>query len=146
MSWFGTSQLKLSLEISQGHVHVAHGHRGIGVAEQFHYGREAHARAKHFGSVGMSHLVRNDIYRKTDGVADHVQVLAKPGKETCLASRPCQQPSIGRQRIQSAEEAQAVNEIANEGIDWDHAFGFKLAERDMNGPLIRTGRAQAVIR
>src|SRR6202789_1534411 len=126
MSWFGTSQLKLSLEISQGHVHVAHGHRGIGVAEQFHYGREAHARAKHFGSVGMSHLVRNDIYRKTDGVADHVQVLAKPGKETCLASRPCQQPSIGRQRIQSAEEAQAVNEIANEGIDWDHDFGFKL--------------------
>lgn len=59
---------------------------------------------------------------------------------------PCQQPSIDRQRIQRAEEAQAVYEITNEGIDWDHAFGFQLAERDMNGPLIRTGRAQAVIR
>ena len=35
MSWFRTSQLKLSLEIGQGHVHVAHGHRGIGVAEHF---------------------------------------------------------------------------------------------------------------
>ena len=37
-------------------------------------------------------------------------------------------------------------EITNEGIDWDRAFGFQLAERDMNGPLIRNSGAQAVIR
>ena len=75
-----------------------------------------------------------------------MQVIAEPSKETYFGSRPCQQPSIGRQRVQRAEEAQAVNEFTNEGIDWDHAFGFELAERDMNGPLIRTGGAQAVIR
>ena len=141
MPGFGTSQLKLPLEIGQGHIDIAHGHARTGVAEQFHHGSEAHASAKHFRSVGMPHLVGNDIYRKTDRVADHMQVVAEPGKETYFGSRPCQQLSIGRQRIQGAEEAQAVNEFTNEGIDGDHAFGFELAERDMNSPLIRTGRS-----
>jgi hypothetical protein len=99
-----------------------------------------------FRSVGVSHLVGDDVYRKTDRVADHMQVVAEPGKETYFGSRPCQQLSIGRQRIQRAEEAQAVNEFTNEGIDWDHTFGFEFTERDMNSPLIRTGRSQAVIR
>ena len=31
-----------------------------------------------------------------------------------------------------------------EGIDGDHAFCFELAERDMNGPLIWCGGAQAI--
>jgi len=43
-----------------------------------------------------------------------------------------------------AEEAQAVNEIADEGIAGDHAFGFELAERYMDGPLIRTDGAKAI--
>ena len=57
-----------------------------------------------------------------------------------------QEPSISRQRIQGTEEAQAVYEVTDEGIDGDHAFGFELAEGNMNSPVARTGRAQAVIR
>jgi hypothetical protein len=75
-----------------------------------------------------------------------MQVIAEPTKETHFGSGPCQQSSIGRQRVQRAEEAQAVNEFTNEGIDWDHTFGFEFTEGDMNSPLIRTGRSQAVIR
>jgi len=33
MFWFGASQLKLTLEIGQGHIDIAHGHVGIFVAE-----------------------------------------------------------------------------------------------------------------
>ena len=75
-----------------------------------------------------------------------MQVIAEPSKEGYFGSRPCQEPSIGRQRIQGAEEAQAMNEITDEGINRDHAFGFELAERYMDGPLVGTGGAQAVIR
>ena len=146
MPGFGTSQLKLPLEIGQGHIDIAHGHARTGVAEQFHHGSKSHAGAEHFRSVGVSHLVGDDVYRKTDRVADHMQVIAEPGKETYFGSRPCQQLSIGRQRIQRAEEAQSVNEITDEGINRYHAFGFEFTERDMNSPLIRTGRSQAVIR
>src|ERR1019366_9221263 len=121
-------------------------HARAGVAEQFHYSRKAHASTKHFRSVGMSHLVGDYVCRKANRVADHMEIIAEPSKETYFGSRPCQQPSIGRQRVQRTEEAQAVNEFTNEGIDGDHAFCFELAERDMNGPLIRTGGSQAVIR
>jgi hypothetical protein len=78
------------------------------VAEQFHHGCEAPAAVKHFRLVGMPPLMRA-IYGKGDRVADHVQVLAKLSKETCLGSSPYQQLFIGGQRIEEAEEAQAEN-------------------------------------
>ena len=56
-----------------------------------------------------------------------------------------QKPSIGRQRIQRAEEAQAMDEITDEGIDGDHAFGLEFAEGYMNRPLVWACGAQAVI-
>ena len=94
----------------------------------------------------MPHLVRDDLGGKGDGVADHVQVLAQPGEQRWSRARPCQQPSIGRQRIERAEEAQPVNEIADEGIDGNHAFGLELAEGNMDRPLVRPCGSQAVIR
>jgi hypothetical protein len=139
-------ELKLALQIGQGHIDIAHRHARTGVAEQFHHGRKSHAGAKHFRSVGVPHLVGDDIGGKGDGVADHVQVLAKPRKETGFSSRPGQQPSIGGQRIERAEEAQTVNEIADEGIDGDHAFGLELAEGNMDRSLFRSCGSQAVIR
>ena len=90
MPGFGASQFKLALQIGQRHIDIAHGHARTGVAEQFHHGREAHSGAKHFRSVGMSHLVWDDIYRKTDRVADQMQVIAESGKEPYFSSRPRQ--------------------------------------------------------
>ena len=50
-----------------------------------------------------------------------------------------------RQWIQRTEEAQAMNEITNEGIDGDHTFGFELAQGHVNRPQVWTCGAQAVI-
>ena len=82
---------------------------------------------------------------KAERVTDLMQVIAESSEDSYFTSRPCQEPSIGRQRIERAEEAQAVNEITAEGIDGDHAFGLEFAEGDMDRPLVRACGAQAVI-
>ena len=65
-----------------------------------------------------------------------MQVITKLNQDSYFASGSCQEPSIGRQRIQRAEEAQAVYKITDEGIDGDHALGFQFAEGNMDGPLV----------
>src|SRR6266567_1420452 len=74
-----------------------------------------------------------------------MQVVAEWNEQSYLATWTCQEPSIGRQRIEEAEEAQALNEITSEGVDGDHAFGFEFSEGDMNRPLAWPRRAQTVI-
>ena len=74
-----------------------------------------------------------------------MQVIAELNEESYFASRPRQKPSIGRQRIQRAEEAQSLDEITDEGIDGDHALGLEFAEGNMDRPLVGACGAQAVI-
>ena len=59
---------------------------------------------------------------------------------------PGQEPSVVRQWIQRAEEAQSMNEITDEGINRNHAFRFEFAQRYVDRPLVRTYEVQAVIR
>ena len=92
----------------------------------------------------MSELVGDDASGEAEGVAELMQVVSELADESELSCWTCQQPPIWRQRIEEAEEAQAVNEIADEGVDGDHAFGFEFAERDMNGPPIGACGTQAV--
>ena len=93
----------------------------------------------------MPELVGDDICGESEGVADLMKVIAELTTRSHFASGTRQKPSIGRQRIQRAEEAQALDEITDEGIDGDHAFGLEFAEGDMNGPLVGPCGAQAVI-
>ena len=74
-----------------------------------------------------------------------MQVIAELNQDSYFASGSCQEPSIGRQRIQRAEEAQAVYKITAEGIDGDHALGLEFAEGNMDGPLVGRRGAQTVI-
>ena len=60
MSRFGSRQVKLVLEIVNVDFDVAHGHLGIGVAEQFHQGRKAHAGTKHLGGICVPQLMRHN--------------------------------------------------------------------------------------
>jgi hypothetical protein len=53
--------------------------------------------------------------------------------------------SVVRQRIQGAEEAQAMNDITDECINGDHTLGFEFAQGHVNRPLVRASGAQAVI-
>ena len=79
MPGFGAGHLELALEISEGHIDVAHGHGRVDVAKQLHEDREADAGTKHLRGVGVPELVGNDICGQTEGVADQVQVIADLG-------------------------------------------------------------------
>jgi hypothetical protein len=89
--------------------------------------------------------MRDDASRESEGVADLVQIIAELNQDRNFASGPRQEPSIERQWIEGAEEAQAVNEITAEGIDGDHALGLEFAEGDMNRPLAWPRGSQTVI-
>ncbi len=146
MPGFGASHLELALEVGEGDIDIAHGHLGVDVAEQLHQNGEADAGAKHLRGVGMPELVGDDACGESEAVADPMQVIAELNNDGHFASRTCNEPSIGGQRIEGAEEAQTVNEVADEGIAGDHAFGLQLAEGNMDRPLVRAGGSQAVIR
>src|ERR1700756_1181622 len=135
MPGLGASQLELALEIGEGDVDVAHSHARIDMTEQLHQDGEADAGAKHLCGVGVPELMGDDMRRECERVADLMQVITKLNQDSYFASGSCQEPSIGRQRIQRAEEAQAVYKITDEGIDGDHALGFQFAEGNMDGPL-----------
>ena len=82
MPRFAASQLKLPLEIGQGHIHIAHGHARVAVAEQFHHRRKAHVGTEHFRSIGMPELVGDDLCGKAERVAGEMQVIAEPGEKS----------------------------------------------------------------
>jgi len=93
----------------------------------------------------VSELMRHDACREAEVAADLMQVSAEVAQQHTSTSRPRQEPLISRQRIEGTEEAQALNQVTDEAVDRDHAFGFEFAQRDMDGPLVGTGGAQAVI-
>src|SRR5438876_2650780 len=66
-------------------------------------------------------------------------------KERVFGSRTGQEASIRRQRIKETKESEALDEFTSKGVHRDHTFGFELAERHVNRPLIRPGRAKAVV-
>ena len=90
--------------------------------------------------------MRDDARGESERVADLMQVIAELNNDGHFTSGSCQEPSIGQQRVEGAEEAQTLDEIAAEGIDGDHAFGLEFAEGNMDGPLVRPRGAQTVIR
>ena len=63
-----------------------------------------------------------------------------------FAARPSQQPAVSGQRIEGAEEAEPLDELAHERVHRDHTFGLQLAERHVNGPFLRTGGMEAIER
>src|SRR5208337_2750136 len=106
----------------------------IGVAEQLHDRSKAHSGTEHLCSVGMPQLMWNDTGGQAGRVTGQMQVFAQTREKRYSRSMPCQEPSVIRQRIQRAEEAQSMNEITDECINRNHAFRFELAQRHMDRP------------
>jgi hypothetical protein len=73
-----------------------------------------------------------------------MQVIAELNNDSHFTSRTCNEPSVWRQRVEGAEEAEALDEFCDEGIAGDHAFGLEFTEGDMKSPLILASRAQAI--
>ena len=94
----------------------------------------------------MAKLMGDDAGEKAKRVADLMQVIAELTNECFFAARTGQEPSIGRQGIKGTKELEASDEFTHKGIHGDHTFCFEFAERHVNGPLIRAGRAKAVER
>jgi hypothetical protein len=61
-----------------------------------------------------------------------------------FSARAGQEPSIGRQGIKGTKELEASDEFTHKGIHGDHTFRLEFAERHVNRPLFRAGRAKAV--
>ena len=80
---------------------------------------------------------KNDIRGKSSEIAESA-------KQHFPSFRPRQKEAIGRRWVERAPEAEALNELANERIHRNHAFGFHLAERDMNCPFPRNASAEAI--
>ena len=55
-------------------------------------------------------------------------------------------PAVGHQRarIERTEEAKTLDEFTDKRVYRDHPFGFQLAERHMNRPLIRAGGVETI--
>src|SRR6185369_16744900 len=104
------------------------------------------ARAEHECGVGMSELMRDDPRGDSCGFGDLVEGFTESAKQHLPSAWPSQKKAIGRRRVERAEKAEALHQLANERIHRNHAFGFHLTERDMNCPFPRNASAQAIER
>jgi hypothetical protein len=89
-------------------------------------------------------LVRDDAYREADFMTDLMEIIAELSNERFFAARPRQEEAIIGKPFQGAKEAQPLDEFRDERIHRDQSFGFEFAERDMDGPLVRTSGTEAV--
>src|SRR5215475_6216441 len=88
--------------------------------------------------------MRDDARRKTEFVADLMEIVAELSNERLFATRPGQEEPMIGELFQRAKEAQPVGELADKRIHRDQPFSFQFAERYMDGPLIRASGAEAI--
>ena len=92
----------------------------------------------------MPELVRDDACRETGFMTDLMKIIAELSNERLFAARSRQEEAILGKPFQGTKEAQPLDEFADERIDRNQSFGFQFAERDMDGPLVRTSGTEAV--
>ena len=85
----------------------------------------------------MSQLVRDDAGGDADAVTDLMQVLAQFADEVCLWRRAGEQPSIAGNGSKERKKRRRWTSLTYERVHRDHALSLQLAERHVNGPLIR---------
>ena len=115
------------------------------MAEKFHDGGKTYAGTEHLCGICVPKLVRHDAHGESKGMTDLVEVVSQLAYQCffCVWSR--QQQAVGGEQIKGTKEAKTVDQLADKRIDWNHSFGLQLAQWDMDCPLIRTRRMEAVI-
>ena len=94
----------------------------------------------------MPQLMRHNARGEAEGVTHLVQVIAELTNQRFFGERACEEPPIGRERIEGAKESETLDERTNERIYRYQAFRLQLAERHMNRPLIGAGGAETIAR
>jgi hypothetical protein len=90
-------------------------------------------------------LVRDDAGADADRSDNIGKVRTKLLNKGLLVAWTGQEPAVKREWVERTEEAQAMDDLTNEGVDRDHALGFQLPEGNVNGPPIRAGIVKAII-
>ena len=84
----------------------------------------------------MSQLVRDNPSGDPDA-SDHVApVFTEPVNECVTPSGTGQEKAVGWETILGTQQAEAINQLDNEGIHRVKAFGFHLAKGHMNSPAV----------
>jgi hypothetical protein len=145
MPWLNRCQPELVFDVEQGDLDIAHGHFGRLVAQQFHENRQAYAGPNHFRRVGVPELVGHDASADTGSAGDLMKRTPYRGAERHTATGARQKIAVGL-RVPGAQRTKAIQNSADKGLHWNHAFGLQFAEGHMNRPLILTDAAQAIRR
>ena len=87
--------------------------------------------------------MRHDAGGNAGGSTDFVQVEAQLADQGSLAVGTGQQVAIGREGVERAEEAQALNELTDERVYRDHTFRLQLSEGNVNGPTVGSNVTKA---
>ena len=136
--------MKLTLQVVASDLDVLHRHLGLDVAEKRHHRRQADTSANHLTGICVSELMRND-FGNADGSRGIGKVGAQLFEEALLSAASPQQVTVGREGVERAEEAQAVDEFTDKRIHRDHSFGLQLAERHVNRPAVGADMMEAII-
>ena len=114
--------------------------------EQLHDADETDASTQHLGSIGVSSLVGDESCRDSGGCGSRTE----GGTDAADQGLPA---AMSRQKELSwwlvslrTERLQALDDVAHNRIHRDQAILVELSDGDVNGPLIRTERAEAVCR
>ena len=138
--------MELALKVLLGDFEILQGHVWTLVTEQFHDGSEADAGAQHFRSICVAKLVRDDAGGNSGRCRCLTQCSAEPANQHVTAAWPGQQQTTGLGRGRRTQRTDAVDQLTDGGIHGNPAFGFELAQRHMDGPLLGAERAQTVER
>jgi len=84
----------------------------------------------------VSQLVRDNPPCDPDGGDDVAPVITELAYERVAPIGAGQKKSVGREGILGAQQAEAINQLANESIHRDQALGFQLAEGYMDSPAM----------
>jgi hypothetical protein len=94
----------------------------------------------------VSQLVGDNSRGYPGGGNDVSPATAQFAYKGVAAAGASQQKTIGRKRILRAQQAKAINQATNEGVDWNQSLGFQFAEWYMDRPVIRSDEAKTIER
>ena len=84
----------------------------------------------------VSQLVRDNPPGDPDGGDDVAPVITELAYERVAPIGAEQQKAVGREGIVGTQQAEAINQLANERIHRDQALGFRFAEGHMDSPAM----------
>ena len=79
------------------------------------------------------------------GGSDDVSPYTAQLVDECVAASGAgEKKAVGWERVLRAQQTEAMNQFADEGIHRDEAFGFQLTEGHVDGPVILADKPETI--